>query len=101
MDSKPEIPEEQKIEDLLFDIKPIGQVFDTYIIVESKVDEKLIFIDQHAAHERIMYERYKKEYENEAINVQLLMVPEIIELTDRELNYVRRTFKSLGTQDLT
>lgn len=39
LDSKPEIPEEQKIEDLLFDIKPIGQVFDTYIIVESKVDE--------------------------------------------------------------
>lgn len=99
LDSKPEIPEEQKIEDLLFDIKPIGQVFDTYIIVESKVDEKLIFIDQHAAHERIMYERYKKEYENEAINVQLLMVPEIIELTDRELNYVReniQVFRDLG-----
>lgn len=99
LDSKPEIPEEQKIEDLLFDIKPIGQVYDTYIIVESKVDEKLIFIDQHAAHERIMYERYKKEYENEAINVQLLMVPEIIELTDRELNYVReniQVFRDLG-----
>ena len=99
LDSKPEIPEEQKIEDLLFDIKPIGQVFDTYIIVESKVDEKLIFIDQHAAHERIMYERYKKEYENEAINVQILMVPEIIELTDRELNYVReniQVFRDLG-----
>lgn len=46
-----------------------------------------------------MYERYKKEYENEAINVQLLMVPEIIELTDRELNYVReniQVFRDLG-----
>lgn len=97
---KPKIVvEEQKIEDLLLDIKPIGRVFNTYIIAESKDDEKLIFVDQHAAHERIMYEKYKSEYENEKINVQMLMFPEIIELTDVEINNFRENviaFKDLG-----
>lgn len=93
------IIEEQKIQDLLLDIKPIGRVFNTYIIAESKDDEKLIFIDQHAAHERIMYEKYKSEYEKEEITVQMLMFPEIIELTDVELNNLLDNidvFKSLG-----
>lgn len=96
---KPIIVEEQKIQDLLLDIKPIGQVFNTYIIAESKDDEKLIFIDQHAAHERIMYEKYKKEFENEEINTQLLLMPEIIELTDGEINSLRDNidvFRDLG-----
>src|SRR5699024_3030045 len=53
--------EEQKIRDYLLDIFPIGKIFNTYIIAESKTDEKVFFIDQHAAHERIMYEKYKKE----------------------------------------
>ena len=93
------VVEEQKIEDLLLDIKPIGRVFNTYIIAESKDDEKLIFIDQHAAHERIMYEKYKAEFENEKINVQMLMFPEIIELTDVEINNLVENidaFKALG-----
>lgn len=94
-----EVFEEQKIEDLLLDISPIGRVFNTYIIAESKDEEKLIFIDQHAAHERILYEKYRHEFENEKINVQLLMFPEVIELTDVEMNYLIQNidlFKDLG-----
>ena len=93
------IVEEQKIEDLLLDINPIGRIFNTYIIAESKDEEKLIFIDQHAAHERILYERYKDEFENEKINIQMLMFPKIIELTDYEMNYLMDNFdifKDLG-----
>ena len=94
-----EVFEKQKIEDLLLDISPIGRVFNTYIIAESKDEEKLIFIDQHAAHERILYEKYRHEFENEKINVQLLMFPEVIELTDVEMNYLIQNidlFKDLG-----
>ncbi len=94
-----EVVEEQKIEDLLLDIQPIGRVFNVYIIAESKNEEKLIFIDQHAAHERILYEKYKEEFENENINTQILMFPEIIELTDYEksnLNGNIEIFKNLG-----
>lgn len=80
-------------------IIPIGVLFNTYILGENKVDEKLYFIDQHAAHERIMYERYRKEYAKEAINIQQLMAPEIIELTNAEYNYLSTNldyFKKMG-----
>lgn len=93
------IIEEQKIQDDLLDINPIGRVFNTYIIAESKNEEKLYFIDQHAAHERIMYEKYKEEYENEKINIQQLMFPEIIELNNMEMNKFMvniELFRSLG-----
>ena len=93
------IIEEQKIQDDLLDINPIGRVFNTYIIAESKNEEKLYFIDQHAANERIMYEKYKEEYENEKINIQQLMFPEIIELNNMEMNKFMvniELFRSLG-----
>lgn len=93
------IVEEQRFEDLLLDIKPIGRIFNTYIIAESKNEEKIIFIDQHAAHERILYEKFKEEYENEEITMQILMLPEVIELTDAEMNNLienLNVFKDLG-----
>ena len=87
------IIEEQRFDDILLDIKPIGRIFDTYIIAESKLEEKLIFIDQHAAHERIMYEKYKREFINEEVHLQMLMFPEIIELTDTELIWLGKIWK--------
>lgn len=77
---------EQKIEDDLLDIKPIGSIFGTYILAESKFDEKLFIVDQHAAHERVMYEKYKKEYKVEEIVTQQLISPNIIELTNSEMS---------------
>lgn len=43
------------------DFKVIGQMFNTYIILEKA--DSVVFIDQHAAHERILYERYKKNFD--------------------------------------
>ncbi len=51
----------------------VGQIFSTYIIIET-VNE-LYLIDQHAAHERIIYDRFKKEYENSTVLSQNLMPP--------------------------
>lgn len=90
---------EQKIENILLDIKPIGRIFNTYIIAESKNEEKLFFVDQHAAHERILYEKYKSEYENEKIITQELLYPVIIELTNEEMYMIgenKNIFESLG-----
>lgn len=81
------------------DIKIIGQLFNTFIIGESMEDEALYLIDQHAAHERIMYEKYKKQFESEKIVTQKLLSPEIINLTHTEYEMVRgnlELFTKLG-----
>lgn len=90
--SKEIIVEEQKIGDVLSDINPIGLAFGTYILAEDTESKSLFFIDQHAAHERIMYEKYLNEFKNENINTQQLIAPEIIELTNREMEDVKSNF---------
>jgi len=55
------------------DFKVIGQIFDTYIIVQK--DSEMFIIDQHAAHERLYFENLVEEYREKGIESQLLMVP--------------------------
>ncbi len=84
---------------ILSNLKPLGVIFKTYILSEDKLNQKLYFIDQHAAHERVMYEKYLDEFYNEAINSQQLISPEIIELTNLEMNKFLVNidiFRSLG-----
>lgn len=70
-------------EDALVQEKPMGlaraQVHKTYIVAENK--EGLILVDQHAVHERLVYERLKKEVLEENVPRQGLLVPEIIDLS--------------------
>ena len=70
---------EQKAEKI--DYRIIGEAFNAYIIVE--VGEKILLIDKHAAHERIIFEQMKRNmYEKEATS-QLLMLPiEVMLMTD-------------------
>jgi len=63
--------------------KICGQVFDTYIIIEK--DGKMMMVDQHAAHERLRYERLKEGYKNRQIASQTLIAPSIIKLTPSEM----------------
>lgn len=87
------------IKNILSSIEPIGVIFNTYILAEDKVNENLYFIDQHAAHERVMYEKYLEEFNNENIIAQQLLVPEIIELTNSEMNNFlenKSIFRNLG-----
>ncbi|MCT4635251.1 MAG: DNA mismatch repair endonuclease MutL [Rickettsiales bacterium] len=74
-----------------------GQIHDTYII--SQTEDGMILIDQHAAHERIFYERLKKEILNKQIKTQRLLVPEIIELPEHVIEQLlanREEFVNLG-----
>ena len=71
--------EEYKIPQYKF----IGIAFSTYIILE--IDSCMYILDQHAAHERILYERVKKNYySNEQKDSQLLLLPDIITLSHKE-----------------
>jgi DNA mismatch repair protein MutL len=58
---------------------PLGQLRDSFIISTSP--EGLLLIDQHAAHERILFERFRKAISEGKVATQPLLVPEIIELT--------------------
>lgn len=60
----------------------IGQVFNTYILVEK--DERLLMIDQHAAHERLNYEALKEELEKREVTSQMLLMPVEIHLSGEE-----------------
>jgi len=62
---------------------PLAQVFDTYIIAQN--DEGLILIDQHAAHERIVYEQLKNQLETTGVKRQMLLLPEVVDLEDHEI----------------
>ena len=75
----------------------IGQYNKTYILGEY--DGTLYMIDQHAAHEKIYFEKYLKEIENGDIIVQPLMVPSVLDLTMDDYSYFeenKEVFKEAG-----
>lgn len=68
--------------------KYLGIAFSTYIIVEIK--NEMYIIDQHAAHERIMYERIKENYYSDSQrDEQFLLLPDVINLTHKEMTIAR------------
>ena len=68
--------------------KFIGIVFNTYIIIE--IDKEMYIIDQHAAHERILYEKVKENYYNdEHKDSQLMLLPDIITLSHKEMEIAK------------
>lgn len=99
-----EVPKESKITDPvkdsmtnLKDARIIGQAFNTYILLQ--MEEQLILIDQHAAHERILYEDIKKKYDSREPLSQTLLSTFVLELTYREIKFLEEEksfFGSLG-----
>ena len=80
------------------DYKYIGIIFKTYIVVE--IDGEIYLIDQHAAHERILYEQIKENYKNNLTNnTQMTLIPEVVNLTHKEMEFVENNmdiFNNLG-----
>ncbi len=72
------VPEEERQEPAL---KYVGEAFSTYIIIEYDKD-RLMFIDKHAAHERLIYERLKRDHSSS--DAQMLLEPLIITLDKTE-----------------
>ena len=72
--------------------KFIGIIFKTYIILE--IGDEMYILDQHAAHERIMYEKVKKNYYSDKTkDSQLLLLPDVITLTHKEMDIAKENME--------
>jgi DNA mismatch repair protein MutL len=61
----------------------IAQLYNTYILAQNR--NGLVIIDMHAAHERIIYEKLKKSFDDESIKIQPLLVPVRVNLSEKEV----------------
>ncbi len=80
-------------------LKVLGQFHDTYIICES--DNGLMLIDQHAAHERILYEKFKTRSSTNPYPAQKLLIPETFDIGYREASVLEKLipdFKHFGLE---
>lgn len=66
----------------------LGQLFDTYWLVEYQ--NSLYIIDQHAAHEKVLYERMMRDYRNKQVLSQMLCPPVILSLSGREAEILEK-----------
>ena len=78
-DIQPQHNQTENDADYLYDIRIVGEIFNTYILCESK--DSLIVIDKHAAHERLLYERLKKAQNKDN---QMLLAPVGVNLSAKE-----------------
>lgn len=80
--------EKGHIDEKLLNTKIVGILFKTYIFLENKRDSICYIVDQHAAHERVNYEKFLNMYLNSDIVSQILIKPEIIELNQVEYDKI-------------
>ncbi len=80
---------------------PLGaaraQIHENYLVAQT--DDGLVIVDQHAAHERIVYERMKAQLARDGIAGQMLLVPDIVEMPEEDANRLlahSEAFKQLG-----
>lgn len=89
--------EKEQVKQDEFNIKPtikkVGKVFNTYLLIE--VDNDLFFIDQHAAHERILYEKFKDQYNNQNIVIQPMLFPYVLTLNALESNILYENLEDI------
>ena len=74
-------------------LRVIGQLLNSYILCESQ--EGLVLVDQHAAHERVVFEILKDAYGQSKITTQGLLIPEKMELTHQEANILESLVERL------
>ncbi len=82
---------------------PLGaaraQLHETYIVAQTA--EGIVIVDQHAAHERLVYEKLKRQMEDTGVASQALLIPEIVPLPPAEAQLVLAHAESLDTLGLT
>lgn len=72
----------------------IGTLFDTYILLESP-QRTLLLIDQHAAHEKILYEKFVAQELSKQVVSQPLLAPEIVSLSRSDISFIEENISSL------
>lgn len=79
--------------------KIVGTIFNTYLAIES--NESFYLFDQHAGHERVLFDKFMKQYEEKKINAQPLLLPYIFDVNHEEKTLVEdnlEVFRELGFQ---
>ncbi len=77
----------------------VGVIFNTYILCEDRINDEFLMIDQHAAHERILYEELKEKYRNREIYTQEVIGSKPIELSLNDMTKLennREVLSALG-----
>lgn len=82
--------------------RPLGaaraQLHETYIVAQTR--EGVVIIDQHAAHERLVYERLKRERAASGAKSQLLLIPEVVDLDPADVERLSAASEDLGALGL-
>ncbi|MCC0071213.1 MAG: DNA mismatch repair endonuclease MutL [Rhodobacteraceae bacterium] len=83
--------------------RPLGaaraQVHENYIIAQTATG--IVIVDQHAAHERLVYERLKRQREEQGVAAQALLIPEIVDLSEGDARLLLDHAEALGALGLT
>jgi DNA mismatch repair protein MutL len=77
-----QILEKQSLPGLGHGIKPLGQIRDSYIVATD--EEGLLLVDQHVAHERVLFEQFRDLKLTRAVEIQPLLIPETLDLSPAE-----------------
>jgi DNA mismatch repair protein MutL len=79
-------------------MRPLGaaraQIHETYIVAQT--EDGLVIVDQHAAHERLVYERLKDALDHRPIASQILLIPEIVELAPDDVHRLAERAEELA-----
>ena len=73
------------------------QVQDLYLVMEGK-DGGLVVVDQHALHERVLYEQLEAQHRDRSVDVQRLLVPEVLELVAADKAYLLEAREALAEE---
>ncbi len=76
-----------------FGLRILGTVGDLYVVAESS--EGLVLVDQHAAHERVLFDRLRRQLAGGSAPSQRLLLPQTVELDDRDAAFLRRHLETL------
>lgn len=70
------------------DFRVIGSILNTYIVLEK--NNSMYLLDQHAAHEKVLYEEYMKKFKNHKIDMQMLLDPIVLEISNIDMLKVEK-----------
>ena len=91
--------EAQVLPEMGHGIKPMGQIRDSYVVATD--EEGLLLVDQHAAHERILFEQFRDVRLARVTEVQPLLIPETLDLSPAEaeaFNVIQAELESMGIE---